>query len=171
MHQLNLLYSLILIMTVIVILLNNTLRLSTQPEIPDVFISGSDFDTWTRCQFVQWQMSTVALIVQWLYPIFREEFAQTTLWKILKITLLLFDNTRPSSYVLHQHRYWSSVLDRRSFSSEFTSDQGPVLHGATQGTLLQGLLLSGFSPLQYLLCTERLVPSWRNCTQRTVRIW
>ena len=52
-----------------------------------------------------------------------------------------------------------------------TSDHAPVLHWAGHGTLLQGLRLSGFSPLQYLLWTERLVPSWRNCTHRTVRIW
>lgn len=53
----------------------------------------------------------------------------------------------------------------------WTSDHAPVLHWAGHGILLQGLRLSGFSPLQYLLWTERLVPSWRNCTQRTVRIW
>lgn len=52
-----------------------------------------------------------------------------------------------------------------------TSDQAPVLQGAGHGTRLQARRLSGLSPLQYLLCTERLVPSWRNCTQRTVRIW
>lgn len=52
-----------------------------------------------------------------------------------------------------------------------TSDQAPVLHWAGHGTLLQGLRLSGFSPLQYLLWMERFVPSCRNCTQRTVRIW
>lgn len=52
-----------------------------------------------------------------------------------------------------------------------TSDHAPVLHWAGQDTRLQGRRLSGFSPLQYLLWTERLVPSWRNCTQRTVRIW
>lgn len=52
-----------------------------------------------------------------------------------------------------------------------TSDQAPVLHWAGQGILLHGLLISGFSPLQYLLWMERFVPSWRNWTQRTVRIW
>lgn len=52
-----------------------------------------------------------------------------------------------------------------------TSDQAPVLHWAGQGILLHALLISGFSPLQYLLWMERLVPSWRNWTQRTVRIW
>lgn len=52
-----------------------------------------------------------------------------------------------------------------------TSDHAPVLHWAGHDTRLQGRRLSGFSPLQYLLWTERLVPSWRNCTQRTVRIW
>ncbi|TNN34745.1 hypothetical protein EYF80_055089 [Liparis tanakae] len=52
-----------------------------------------------------------------------------------------------------------------------TSDQAPVLHWAGQAARLQGLRLSGFSPLQYLLCTERLAASLRTCTQRTVRIW
>lgn len=53
----------------------------------------------------------------------------------------------------------------------WTSDHAPILHWAGHGTRLQGRRVSGFSPLQYLLWTERLVPSWRNCTQRTVRIW
>ena len=52
-----------------------------------------------------------------------------------------------------------------------TSDQAPTLHREGQGTRLQGLRLSGRSPLQYLVWTERLVPSWEYCTQRTVRIW
>lgn len=52
-----------------------------------------------------------------------------------------------------------------------TSFQGPVFHWAGQGTLLQGLRLSGRSPRQYLLCTERLVPSWSGWRQRTVRSW
>ena len=52
-----------------------------------------------------------------------------------------------------------------------TSFQGPVFHWAGQGTLLQGRRLSGRSPAQYLLCTERLVPSWSGWRQRTVRSW
>ena len=55
--------------------------------------------------------------------------------------------------------------------SSHTSFQGPVFHWAGQGTLLQGRRLSGRSPAQYLLCTERLVPSWSGWRQRTVRSW
>lgn len=56
-------------------------------------------------------------------------------------------------------------------NKHLTSFQGPVFHWAGQGILLQGRRLSGRSPRQYLLCTERLVPSWSGWRQRTVRSW
>lgn len=56
-------------------------------------------------------------------------------------------------------------------NKHLTSFQDPVFHWAGQGTLLQGRRLSGRSPRQYLLCTERLVPSCSGWRQRTVRSW
>lgn len=68
-----------------------------------------------------------------------------------------------------KHENMTNMADEQIHSVD-TSDQAPVLHWAGHGTLLQGLRLSGFSPLQYLLWMERFVPSCRNCTQRTLRI-
>lgn len=52
-----------------------------------------------------------------------------------------------------------------------TCDQGPILHWAGHSSLLQGLLPSGRSLLQYLVCTERLMLSCRGWMQRTDRTW
>lgn len=75
---------------------------------------------------------------------------------------------------LKKYRKYFCVLIATKYQvtwGKHTSDQAPVLHWAGQDILLHGLLISGFSPLQYLLWMERFVPSWRNWTQRTVRIW
>lgn len=52
---------------------------------------------------------------------------------------------------------------------QLTCDQAPVLHCAGQGRRPQGRRVSGRSPLQYLACRVRLVPSRRRCTHCTAR--